>query len=59
MERDGGLLHLERASAPAKVQAVLLDDDGAIKTATVVVPDSPVEPWPSARRGRMPVSPPS
>ncbi|MCB0056374.1 MAG: hypothetical protein KDE45_05085, partial [Caldilineaceae bacterium] len=31
--------YISNALSPAKVQAVLLDDDGAIKTATVVVPD--------------------
>ena len=47
-----------RTLSPAKVQAVLLDDDSAIKTATVVVPDRQLS-LAIGKEGRMPVSPPS
>lgn len=40
VEWDTNLAHyISNALSPAKVQAVLLDESGAIKTATVVVPD--------------------
>ncbi|MFO7631102.1 MAG: transcription termination factor NusA [Caldilinea sp.] len=40
VEWDTNLAHyISNALSPAKVQAVLLDESGAIKTATVIVPD--------------------